>query len=1416
MKKRIISLLLALSMMISLVPVSALANTGGGIAPLAAGESVDAGHGLTINANGVPQGNDGANGTNWTYTSSSSGYGTLTLKSGIYDFSNQRLKDGMTINVETGVTAKNFKLSNDYNGNVTPKIDQPATLNNNGGTVEDAELHGLYNGTSINVNNSGTIKNSEFSNAEIVNEAGATIEGSSLVRADSSRTWLKNLGTVQECALYGAFFRDGKYGTITNCVAWGENEFPEGVQAAEITIDGDARWTITDPRMPDRLATDKFYIVGSPTLKIQIWDDVKRTIVPLSNIDGDTNGITTVEENGETWYQFTPDSSNKDSIVLNVREEHQLTVTGGVIKKINGETVADSPTTKPVKETLKVTLEAPKQDGKTFKEWKVTAGTAPTNFVYKRNEYYNLIDNPTSFYMPEGDVTLEAIYYNEALEIGEDGKPVTEGRKPYGNSGVQGDGWTYDGTTLKLNPTEAKTFDLGQSGGFLKCKLEVGEKATVKGWIFLSRPVENHGVIDGPKFHTEGGGYSGYPNLTNYGTVKNCYVDYGYVTNNGTMENVSFLVCKSLTNNAGATIKNAVVRTDGRNMAYNNSGTIKNAVFEFKPSGETVHVLKTEGDGKNPSASVEGCSYGVSASQVYIIGEPVLKARIYDTVNGTYVTITNVNGNTSYGGLTEDKDQNNYQKFTVQSGDTELVLNKTISPTYNENLIIGTDGKPNTANSEPYGNGWKGANWTYDGTTLTLTGAMSWSFSQYPALTCPVALGYNTGLIGGTFEKAVTGGTNSYVNRGIFLSTVNVAKIDSGIFKTAPNGTTCYTVKAGDSSKLGVKVNGAEFVDFGTDEARVVGNFEFSVQLRDTNDDVVEITNINGKEIGSAYGSHYMNGGPAVEFTMPSENVVLNQEPTTKTYTLTVVDGKTSTGKTSEELKEGTEVAVDATVPDDKVFTGWTVSDGVTLTHNGEEVDLSEKHLVFNMPAKTFTLTANFETARTNILFNEDGTLNLDGVKNNSGDGWYYSEGALYLNPATATEYDFAHVDPQNKDGAKLDAVNVPIHVVNSTVTIAGGTFKAEVESTVINATFKNCVFNGEVDIQTICNVDNCIFTKSSTITNLYGEQNCLFEKEPGGSIMTYELTEKTGATVTATLDGCEGEVSGTTLYFSGTPTLKVKVADGIVEKANNKPVGDADANGWYAVTAAEDDEQIVLTKGEKTTPNPDDQPKTYTVTTDSYGKVNGGASATVKENDWVHMTVAEVPEGMTFDYWDIPDALLKALQKQNSGFRNNVENLNFQMPNMGEEEQTFDIKANFRSSELPGEDDGPSALGTMATVAVGGAAAGILVWQGVSLGVDSYLQLNLPQGVAVPTNRRELVVLLWETAGKPETALPSLYSDVPAEEIELQKATRWAIDNGLVKPADDSDASRFDPDRYVTKYDVFGAWLKLKKLMKL
>ena len=227
--------------------------------------------------------------------------------------------------------------------------------------------------------------------------------------------------------------------------------------------------------------------------------------------------------------------------------------------------------------------------------------------------------------------------------------------------------------------------------------------------------------------------------------------------------------------------------------------------------------------------------------------------------------------------------------------------------------------------------------------------------------------------------------------------------------------------------------------------------------------------------------------------------------------------------------------------------------------------------------------------------------------------------------------------------------------------------------------------------------------------------------------------------------------------------------------------------------------------------------PNAYTLTVTGGGLVNGKTSAVVEAGKEVCLTVGEMQEGMSFNYWDLPTALTQALTDKDSTFSNKVESLTFTMPDLSKytEDTRFTIRLDIRPAELPDDDDGPSVLGTMATVAVGGAAAGILVWQGVSLGVDSYLQLSLPGGVPVPTNRRELVKLLWETAGKPDVVLPALYGDVSAEDAELQKATRWAIDNGLVKPADDSDASRFDPDRSVSKYEVARAWFKVQQMLK-
>ena len=91
MKKRILALLLAFSMMLSLLPVSALADTGGGIdfAAYASNGLIGQMPDLRMNSNGKPNktldSNGFCQGDGWTYQVTY-GRDTLTLKSGKYDF----------------------------------------------------------------------------------------------------------------------------------------------------------------------------------------------------------------------------------------------------------------------------------------------------------------------------------------------------------------------------------------------------------------------------------------------------------------------------------------------------------------------------------------------------------------------------------------------------------------------------------------------------------------------------------------------------------------------------------------------------------------------------------------------------------------------------------------------------------------------------------------------------------------------------------------------------------------------------------------------------------------------------------------------------------------------------------------------------------------------------------------------------------------------------------------------------------------------------------------------------------------------------------------------------------------------------------------------------------------------------------
>lgn len=1250
MKKRILSLVLALSMMISLFPVSALAQTsGGGTAVLAEenGETEETAGTITIDSSGEPvisglhtdsEGYWVGNG--WKYMDGAgSGLGTLTLMSGTWNLANQNA-------VKCYVA-----------------IDEKATVA--GGTFENTvwnEAGGkISGGTFADVSNRGTIIGGTFTGAHgsIINHT--TIAG----------------GVFEKNVTNGDSGDEGISASITGGL------FKAEVQnkAASAAITGGV--FVTKPTGSETIANVYTLTTRGTSSKFVYAADGKEIDLGQSVyvIPNDTDALKVVGDGVSNW--DVADNSGA----------YALTNWDGVTLKQDGS----------------FTLNPDKISGTTLT---LTVSTTPVT--------------PDPELILAGGVPDTSTEHAKQKTVG--GKTIY-----YGN------GWEYDGTTLKLNPTSAKEFTLNSAGttikgAYLNCDLEIGENATVKGTIALTRKVTNNGTIDKLRFGGDGEGH--YPSLTNNGTVQNCSIEYASVTNNKKMENVSIVACSSLENTANATIENVVVRKFGKEISYSNLGSIDNAVFEFNPKIDNVHVLKAS-SGETVGATLSGIKAVVFGTEVYIVGEPEVKVKISGS---NKETITDVNSNVNYGGLKSNKDSNGYQQFTVQSGNGDIVLNQIGAPDPSEVKH-----------------------------TLTLNDAVIVKDDGSTATT-------------GKYKEGVT------------------VKIKPQI---------------DDPKKV--------FSRWSTDPEE----FEAIVPNDDTE------------------GTYTL--------TMPNHNLTVEACSVYKSYPLNVVGG-TLENTFGNMVEWGTYVAVKASAPAGKYFAGWEATETGTDTtvtlrdRSGNVIDLMDENLTtlrFPMPNKAVTLTAVYEDCEKKLVMKADGTPDLTHVyKENGrryvGDGWWYfsvEDGSevnvLYLSPDALTEYDFAHTDPIGKTGT-LEAVNCIIVEYNTNATIVGGTFAEEVDNrgTIWNGIFKGKVYNGDVPYSaTIKNgtfMGEVINSNNSTITGgvfAGGVKRSETDVISGGIFNEGTALKGINGAHKIVLEGAQilsingvSRANGWSNVYAFAETELTVEASQSIYNVNGETTG---ATGLKTSTIkfTMSDEDAVLNKDvtpdPNPTPNPDAQPTTYTITTDIYGEVNGGASATVKENDWVHMTVAEVPEGMTFDYWNIPDALLKALQKQNSGFRNNVESLSFQMPDMGEEEQTFAIKANFRSSELPGEDDGPSTLGTMATVAVGGAAAGILVWQGVSLGVDSYLQLSLPKGVAVPANRRELVVLLWETAGKPEAALPSLYSDVPAEEIELQKATRWAIDSGLVKPADDSDASRFDPDRYVTKYDVFGAWLKLKKLMK-
>ena len=203
---------------------------------------------------------------------------------------------------------------------------------------------------------------------------------------------------------------------------------------------------------------------------------------------------------------------------------------------------------------------------------------------------------------------------------------------------------------------------------------------------------------------------------------------------------------------------------------------------------------------------------------------------------------------------------------------------------------------------------------------------------------------------------------------------------------------------------------------------------------------------------------------------------------------------------------------------------------------------------------------------------------------------------------------------------------------------------------------------------------------------------------------------------------------------------------------------------------------------------------------TDGVATVNGstGAVLNVTPGDTVTLTAdtTKFPENEEFGWWEITPygSVSNTLTGQYQ------RTATFTMPN-----ENVSARAMSKSAGVStGGDDGGG--GGAAILLVGGAAVAGLVGYGVySYVSEQQLKALLPEGVAMPENRAQTALLLWNTAGRPEPAEAPAFKDVA--DPDTAKAAQWCVEHGLM---DRKLGGRFAPDNSDPAYKTLNAYQQL------
>ena len=541
-------------------------------------------------------------------------------------------------------------------------------------------------------------------------------------------------------------------------------------------------------------------------------------------------------------------------------------------------------------------------------------------------------------------------------------------------------------------------------------------------------------------------------------------------------------------------------------------------------------------------------------------------------------------------------------------------------------------------------------------------------------------------------------------------------------------------------------------------------------------------------------------------FTMPDSMVVLTARYKAL-QSITLENGKAYAG--GEEIttaKKGTEVTIKADDLGGKVFDRWEIVSGnVTLE------DANKAETTFTMPAESISLKAVYNTIHSintnefctadpaSAIVGTEITVTADSREGYEFDGWAVSDGVELTEDGLTAKFTMPDNDVTIEAKYKqYHSIEVPKGVATDA---EGNPISSAVEGTEIWI---------EIDREQR-NPDEFEFNRwvsnpeDLEIANRKAERTC-FTMPDGDVTVEAKFLHLREITVHDGTTYVEGEESGIA-KVGQTVTVKADEIPGLKfdhwtvdsENVTLTTVDEATGEATFAMV----NEPVELTAHYKAMVTVFSDPAKFSEDT--------GEESVIEWADVGEMATitAEIDEaifpGMVFDYWEIvtpADLKTENIESQT---------IEFKVP-----KSEVKLVAHWKSDALNPSTDPDAPLdpdfdvdpvddgsGAAGAIVAGAALGGAAVWGGYEITTRVILNDLLPEGAAIPANRGQLALLVWNTAGRPEPAAQPAFADVA--DPDMAKAAQWCVEQGTMATKDD----RFEPEGWTPKFKVIEVWNK-------